>query len=217
MEEIAATLTEVGQPGGFHKAAAEIYNRIASFKDAPETPFLEDVLIALRNTQAPKDTNSMHGSEIRIRPIEPSDEPEWLRLRNALWPAPDGETDEHEKEMEEIRADVQQPVFVAERPGGKLGGFIEISIHDQAPGCTTERIGYIEGWYVDPDLRNRGVGRKLVEAAEKWSRTKGCTEMASDTTSEYPNSLKAHTRLDYAEVQRNIYFKKDLLNNQSEG
>jgi 3-hydroxyisobutyrate dehydrogenase-like beta-hydroxyacid dehydrogenase len=47
MEEIASTFHEAGLPGGFHQAAAEIYHRMAGFKDASETPALHDVLNAL--------------------------------------------------------------------------------------------------------------------------------------------------------------------------
>ena len=47
MKEIASTLAGVGVPGGFHIAAAEIYHRMAGFREAPETPELADVLDAL--------------------------------------------------------------------------------------------------------------------------------------------------------------------------
>ncbi len=47
MEEIASTFEAVGMPGGFHAAAAEIYGRLAGFKDAGATPSLESVLAAL--------------------------------------------------------------------------------------------------------------------------------------------------------------------------
>jgi len=47
MYEIASTFQEAGLPNGFHEAAAEIYHRMASFKDLAETPKLEDVLKAL--------------------------------------------------------------------------------------------------------------------------------------------------------------------------
>jgi 3-hydroxyisobutyrate dehydrogenase-like beta-hydroxyacid dehydrogenase len=46
MEEISATFQEAGLPGGFHAAAAEVYRRVAHFKDA-ETPPLDEVLEAL--------------------------------------------------------------------------------------------------------------------------------------------------------------------------
>jgi 3-hydroxyisobutyrate dehydrogenase-like beta-hydroxyacid dehydrogenase len=47
MYEIAATFHAAGLPNGFHEAAADIYHRMAGFKDASETPKLEDVLSAL--------------------------------------------------------------------------------------------------------------------------------------------------------------------------
>jgi 3-hydroxyisobutyrate dehydrogenase-like beta-hydroxyacid dehydrogenase len=47
MDEIADTFREAGLPGGFHEAAADLYRRMAHFKDAPSTPPLEDVLQAL--------------------------------------------------------------------------------------------------------------------------------------------------------------------------
>ena len=47
MDEISATFTAAGLPGGFHAAAADLYGRIAHFKDAPEVPALEEVLAAL--------------------------------------------------------------------------------------------------------------------------------------------------------------------------
>ena len=47
MEEIAATFAAAGLPGGFHLAAADLYTRLAPFKDAPATPSLDAVLAAL--------------------------------------------------------------------------------------------------------------------------------------------------------------------------
>lgn len=47
MREIAATFREAGVPGDFHRAAEEIYRRIAHFKGAAETPSLEEVLESL--------------------------------------------------------------------------------------------------------------------------------------------------------------------------
>lgn len=49
MKEIAATFTDAGMPAGFHEAAAEIYQRLAEFKDAPATPSIQEVLAALQH------------------------------------------------------------------------------------------------------------------------------------------------------------------------
>lgn len=48
MEEIAATFESADLPGEFHLAAAEIYRRMAHFKDAEDVPELAAVLAALQ-------------------------------------------------------------------------------------------------------------------------------------------------------------------------
>lgn len=144
---------------------------------------------------------------ITIRPLRESDDAEWMRLRFALW---DFYTvADMRAEMAGIWADIaNQPVFVAERPEGGLCGLVEAAIHTSAPGCTTDRIGYLEAWYVDPDYREQGLGRRLAAAAEAWARSMGCREMASDTVASYPISPAAHAALGYQVVE--IYFRKDL-------
>jgi 3-hydroxyisobutyrate dehydrogenase-like beta-hydroxyacid dehydrogenase len=44
MKEIADTFREAGLPNGFHEAAAEIYHRMAAFKDTSKNPQLNVVL-----------------------------------------------------------------------------------------------------------------------------------------------------------------------------
>jgi 3-hydroxyisobutyrate dehydrogenase-like beta-hydroxyacid dehydrogenase len=44
MHEIAATFQGAGLPGGFHQAAAEVYERLAAFKDQTEPPTIDAVL-----------------------------------------------------------------------------------------------------------------------------------------------------------------------------
>jgi aminoglycoside 6'-N-acetyltransferase I len=151
---------------------------------------------------------------VPIRLLQEHDEPEWMRLRFALWPH--YTLAEMRDEMASLRGDLDnQPVFVAAAPDVGLCGLMEVSIHTSAPGCTTDRIGFLEAWYVDPAWRKQGIGRRLVEVAERWARSRGCREMASDTDQGYPLSPTAHTRLGYTIVARmetgEIFFRKDLV------
>jgi aminoglycoside 6'-N-acetyltransferase I len=143
-----------------------------------------------------------------VRRAEQQDLPEWLRMRSALWPHCSRE--EHESEMAAILRDSAQAVFVAQRSENGLCGFIELAIRPFAEGCETRPVGYIEGWYVDPDSRWRGVGRSLVLAGEQWARSKGCKEMASDAEVSNLDGEEAHRRLGYTECSRLVHFKKDL-------
>jgi hypothetical protein len=43
MDEIAATFQDAGLPAGFHTAAADVFGRLAAFKDGPP-PSLERVI-----------------------------------------------------------------------------------------------------------------------------------------------------------------------------
>lgn len=47
MREIASTFQEAGLPEGFHEAAAEVYRRMAGFKDRDQAPELGEVLTEL--------------------------------------------------------------------------------------------------------------------------------------------------------------------------
>ena len=47
MGEISRTFREAGAPGEFHAAAADIYFRLARFKDSRTPPTLEEILVAL--------------------------------------------------------------------------------------------------------------------------------------------------------------------------
>jgi aminoglycoside 6'-N-acetyltransferase I len=144
-----------------------------------------------------------------IRYARQSDYPEWLRLRLALWPHASAK--EHRAEMAEQLADAKLfAVFVADRGNGQLAGFLEASLRRYADGCNTSPVGYLEGWYVDENVRRQGVGGQLVKAAEQWAFDQGCQEMASDCGIENEVSFKSHLAIGYAEVERLIHFRKSL-------
>ncbi|OGA70863.1 MAG: hypothetical protein A3G81_10965 [Betaproteobacteria bacterium RIFCSPLOWO2_12_FULL_65_14] len=47
MGEIAASFEDAGLPGGFHRAAAEIYRRLEGYKDTPSPPPVAEVIASL--------------------------------------------------------------------------------------------------------------------------------------------------------------------------
>ena len=147
-------------------------------------------------------------SQIHIRAVSAEDKPEWLRMRLALWPHHTEE--EFEAEADKILSDPKQPVFLAVWEDGRLGGFLEAGTRSYADGCATHPVAYIEGWYVDPDLRGHGIGKALMQAAESWARAQGLTEIASDTWLDNEGSIQAHLKLGYEEVERAVHFAKKL-------
>ena len=63
---------------------------------------------------------------------------------------------------------------------------------------------------MDEDLREQGIGKLLVKAAEDWARSQGLTEMASDTWLDNEVSIQAHLKMGYEEVERLAHFAKKL-------
>lgn len=146
----------------------------------------------------------------RVRPLTEKDFDAWFRLRKLLWD--ESSDDEHRLEMLDIFENSEtQLVLIAETESGKLVGFLEASIRPFVEDCRSDHVGYLEGWFVEPEFRQRGVGRILVGAAEKWSWQKGCEEMASDSEIGNDLSLEAHLKLGYEETSRLIHLRKDLI------
>lgn len=154
----------------------------------------------------------MTPKRVRIAPLKRSQIPEWLRLRSGLWP--DVPPEEHRKDMVNILSDLEfNAVFVAVGPGRQLRGFIEVSMRLMAEGCDSSPIGYLEGWYVEPDWRGQGIGRGLVKKAEAWASAYGCKEMASDAEAENRLGRSAHEGLGYEEVEVLAHYRKSLKDN----
>jgi aminoglycoside 6'-N-acetyltransferase I len=143
-----------------------------------------------------------------IRTYNDGDRSEWLRMRRALWD--DCPDEQQNREVDELLGSDIEETFFAVRPGGGLCGFLEAALRSRANGCDSTPVGYIEGWYVDPDVRRQGIGRALVAAAEAWARSRGCRQMASDAELWNTLSHQAHAALGYEETGRLVVFKKDL-------
>ena len=144
-----------------------------------------------------------------IRPYKDSDWDEWLRMNQALFPGFSIEEDGDEMRSTIARSDAE--VFVIERPDGKtLAGFVEVGTRSVVDGCLSSPVGYIEAWYVDPDMRKTGYGRRLLDRAEKWALAQGYTEMGSDALLENDVSHAAHRKCGYIEVDKVINYRKSL-------
>ena len=142
------------------------------------------------------------------RRVESADHAEWVRMRTALH----GPSDDHARETRVIieGGSRRYGVFVVPRPTGGLCGYIEVGERPYADGCDSSPVGYIESWWVDEDVRGRGVGAALMAAAEAWARARGRTEIASDALLDNLRSHAAHRALGYEEVERLVVFRKDL-------
>ena len=145
-----------------------------------------------------------------IRAARSDDATNWHALRIALWPA-----EEEAPTLSDIANVLADPAryanFLAFDDMENAIGFAEASLRrDYVNGCDTSPIGFLEGWYVAPEWRGRGVGRELMKAAEAWARTRGCREFASDALLDSVDSHRAHLACGFEETERVVYFRKRL-------
>lgn len=146
---------------------------------------------------------------MQIRAVRKSDRAEWLRMRCTLFPGDDAAiADEIDRFCEGSLPELQK-VLVAETARG-LAGFVELSIRPHAEGCLTQRVGYVEAWFVDAGARRHGIGAALIAAAEDWARRQGCTEFASDSAVDNEVSALAHRAIGFEEVGLVRCFRKTL-------
>ena len=154
-------------------------------------------------------------ANVHVRAIREGDEADVYRMMVALWPD-EGIEDFPDEIARYIDGEPSTPIggaiYVAERPSNEgLCGFIEVCLRSVAEDCWRHSpVGYIEGWWVDEDVRRQGVGAALVKAAEEWSLAQGCWDMASDALIDNTLSHQAHEGLGYEEVVRLVHFHKPL-------
>ena len=102
-------------------------------------------------------------------------------------------------------------ILVAEESDGKLTGFLEAGLRSYADGCdASHAVGYVEGWYVAEQRRQRGIGAALLRGAEDWARGQGCVEMASDSTIDNAVSQQVHEALGFEVAERSVLYRKTL-------
>jgi aminoglycoside 6'-N-acetyltransferase I len=143
-----------------------------------------------------------------LAPPRGSDDRAWLDLRIALWP--DGSEGEHIAAMADALARGHY-VRLAFSAAGAAVGFVEASKRvDYVNGTTSSPVAFLEGLYVEPRARRRGVARALVDSVVAWARGEGLSELASDSLIDNIQAHAAHRALGFGETERVVYFRRPL-------
>jgi aminoglycoside 6'-N-acetyltransferase I len=137
-----------------------------------------------------------------------NDDRRWLALRSRLWP--EVSAAEHLHDMSDAIARGHF-VRLALATSGSAIGLIEASKRtDYVNGTNSSPVAFIEGLYVEPASRRKGVARALVASVEAWATAEGCTELASDSPLENAAAHAAHRAMGFEETERVVYFKRRL-------
>jgi aminoglycoside 6'-N-acetyltransferase I len=145
---------------------------------------------------------------MELTPPSGSTDSAWLSLRSQLWP--------HASESELLRemADTLARghfVRLASAPNGSAVGFVEASRRvDYVNGTSSSPVVFLEGLYVVPLARRKGVARALVADVERWAAAQGCKELASDSPIENAVAHATHRALGFEETERVVYFRRPV-------
>ena len=145
---------------------------------------------------------------MRVAPPRDSADPAWLALRQSLWP-----NASKSELLREMTTTLQRSacVLLALDEDGTAVGFVEATKRDDfVNGTETSPVAFLEGLYVQPSHRRRGVSRMLVSAVATWAGALGLSELASDSPLENVDSHAVHRALGFAETERVVYFRKQL-------
>ncbi|MGN0778983.1 MAG: aminoglycoside 6'-N-acetyltransferase [Aristaeellaceae bacterium] len=143
-----------------------------------------------------------------IRQAHPSDTSLLAHLASRLWPH--HTPSELEPEFAALTASPEAACFLA-YDGDIPIGFAQCQLrHDYVEGTSTSPVGFLEGLWVEASHQRQGVATDLVHACEDWARGMGCSEFGSDCELGNDVSLAFHLAAGFTEVQRTIWFVKQL-------
>jgi Acetyltransferases len=90
-------------------------------------------------------------------------------------------------------------------------GFAQCQLrYDYVEGTETSPVGYLEGIFIKKEYRNKGYAKELLEECERWAKSMGCQEFASDCEADNSDSFHFHKAVSFTEANRIICFTKKL-------
>lgn len=142
------------------------------------------------------------------RRLKADDLPELARMRTAFWP--DSTPTEAEDALQaHMRGDLF--ILVVEREDGSgLCAFSEATIRPHAEGCATAPVGYLEGIWVDDDVRREGIAEALIEEVAGWAKRRGLKELGSDTEVGNDAGRRFHEAIGFEDVGTIVCFRRAL-------
>jgi aminoglycoside 6'-N-acetyltransferase I len=148
---------------------------------------------------------------MRIVPATTAHLPRWGEMRHALWDFDSAADHAQQAELAYFSGYPDRAAFIALSDAGQPVGFAEAALRrDYVEGCETSPVAFLEGIYVEPGERNRGIARALADAVAAWGQAKGCSEFASNALLDNTDSHAFHAALGFTETERVVFFRKEL-------
>ncbi len=144
---------------------------------------------------------------MKLVPIDRNDFSLWKDMRSDLYRTLDDEY--NFKEMEKIFDNaIWHCQFIEDHE--KIVGFIELSLRNIVDGCLSSPVPYLEGLYIKPAYRGKGLGRKVISILIQWCSENGFSEMATDTEITNEKAQRFYESVGFKEVDRVVEYRIEV-------
>jgi GNAT superfamily N-acetyltransferase len=140
-----------------------------------------------------------------VRPAQPYDCDAMADLAVQLGYQCTGE--EVQQRLSHMRDSTRYAVFVAELDEGQVAGWIGAYLFRSVE---TGSCAEINGLVVDQNIRSRGIGRRLLHAAEEWGRSIGCNTISVLSNVQRGRAHRFYANNSYEHVKTQKEFRKSL-------
>jgi len=118
----------------------------------------------------------------------------------------------HAEEMEKIFHSSEWHCQFIEDKNKHILGFLELSSRNIVDGCLSSPVAYLEGLYLKPGLRGKGLGKGVIKLILNWCRERGFSELATDTELKNINAQGFFNAIGFQETYRIVEFKIKVNN-----
>jgi GNAT superfamily N-acetyltransferase len=109
--------------------------------------------------------------------------------------------------LDEVQQNEDQAVFVAEKVGGQVVGWVQVFGRQL---LVVDRHAELGGLVVDEGHRGRGVGARLMERAEHWARARGCETLYVRSNVVREDAHRFYEVIGYNQIKTSRVFLKEL-------
>jgi len=145
---------------------------------------------------------------MRLKPIKKQDFPEWRAMRKALYLGTEAEF--LDQEMEAIIKHGMCSCFCIKNDNAETIGLVELSERNIADGCLSSPVAYLEGLYLKPEYRSKGLGREVILQVMSLCRESGFSELATDTNFDNFRARAFYKALGFEELEHCVGFRIDI-------
>ena len=117
----------------------------------------------------------------------------------------------HLQEMENIsESDIWYCRFI-EDENIQVIGLVELSSRNIVDGCLSSPVAFLEGLYLKPEYREKGLGKEVIKIILNWCREEGFSELATDTELTNIKAQNFYKTVGFQETDRVVEFRIEVL------